>query len=172
MVAGCTLLDDGKDDGDYDVDVDPDYCKDVLEWNPDFVMFEDEVLRLTNERRAEGATCGGTMFGATRALKSQEALRCSARKHSKDMVEREFFAHDNPDGETPFDRMLMAGFNGLRFGENIAAGNATAEGTVAQWMDSPGHCANLMDPNFSELGVGYFAGGEFRHYWTQNFGAR
>ena len=90
--------------------------------------------------------------------------------HSKDMYDRDFFDHTNPDGELPWDRMDRAGYNWSAAGENIAAGNPTAAATVQQWMESDGHCANIMSADFTELGVGYYPGGEWGHMWTQVFG--
>ena len=56
------------------------------------------------------------------------------------------------------------------YGENIAAGNATAAATVEQWMNSPGHRANIMNPDFTHIGVGYIqTNGGYRHYWVQMF---
>jgi uncharacterized protein YkwD len=98
------------------------------------------------------------------------ALRCSARVHSKDMNDRNFFDHTNPSGEAPWDRMEQAGYSYSNAGENIAGGNSTAAATMQQWMDSDGHCANIMNPNFTEIGVGYYPGGQWGHLWTQNFG--
>jgi uncharacterized protein YkwD len=87
-----------------------------------------------------------------------------------DMVENNYFDHTNLAGESPFVRMQLAGYTYAAAGENIAAGNNTAAATMGQWMGSDGHCANIMNPNFTEIGVGYFQGGGYGHYWTQNFG--
>jgi uncharacterized protein YkwD len=89
------------------------------------------------------------------------------------MGTRGYFDHMTPEGGSPQDRMKAAGWSaGGYTGENIAAGNATAAATVQQWMSSPGHCENIMDPSYQFLGVGYFAapGSKYKHYWTQNFG--
>ena len=67
--------------------------------------------------------------------------------------------------------MTAAGYVWQTAGENLAGGNATAEATMQQWLDSDGHCANLMNPAFTELGVGYFPGGPYTTLWVQNFGA-
>jgi uncharacterized protein YkwD len=133
---------------------------------------EDQVLALTNQRRAMGANCGGQNFAPAPALRGNETLRAVARAHSTDMGTRRYFDHNSLDGRTPFQRMMAAGYNSSPMGENIAAGNATAEATVTQWLNSPGHCRNIMNPSFRALGVGYanVAGSQYRHYWTQNFG--
>jgi uncharacterized protein YkwD len=135
---------------------------------------EDEVLALTNARRAAGASCGGTSFPPAPPLRMDETLRAVARAHSEDMGARRYFSHNSMDGRTPFQRMMAAGYNASPMGENIAAGNGTAAATVTQWMNSPGHCQNIMNPGFRALGVGYASvpGSPYRHYWTQNFGGR
>jgi uncharacterized protein YkwD len=117
-----------------------------------------------------GANCGGENFGPAEPLVMEPSLQCAARMHSLDMDERNFFAHDNPSGEGPSQRMDDAGYDGRTWGENIAGGSSDAEGTMDQWMDSPGHCSNIMNPSFSQIGVGYHPGGDWGHLWTQTFG--
>lgn len=146
------------------------HCAATDNWDPAWVDLEEAVLQAVNEVRAEGATCDGTSFGPTYALLMDPALNCAARLHSKDMADRNFFGHENPSGEDPWERIDAAGFMGFAGGENIAAGRATAEGTVDQWMASGGHCANIMNPDFQFIGVGYYPGGEYGHLWTQTFG--
>nr|WP_216317979.1 CAP domain-containing protein [Deinococcus aestuarii] len=135
--------------------------------------FEGRVLELTNQARAQARTCGTQSFPAAAPLAYNDALRTAAYNHSKDMATRNFFAHTNPDGQSPFDRMRAAGYTGFAAAaENIAAGQATPEAVVAGWLQSPGHCANIMNAAYRDLGVGYYAGGGYGHYWTQNFGRR
>lgn len=155
---------------------DGDHCADVAEWDPDWASLEDEVLEIVNQVRAKGADCGSQgSFGPAGPLTTEPALRCAARLHSVDMHVRNFFAHDNLDGVDPFQRMEAAGFVGSYMGENIAYGPGEPADVMAMWMDSDGHCANIMNPNFTLLGVGYHPGsserGGRRHFWTQNFGA-
>ncbi|MEM6996053.1 MAG: CAP domain-containing protein [Myxococcota bacterium] len=169
--------DDGMDDGepppaDPDVPQNVAYCNDVAGWDAGWSQLEVDVLELVNMYRASGYNCGSAgNFGPAAPLTMQPNLRCSSRVHSKDMDTRNFFAHDNPSGESPFDRMGMAGYNFSTAGENIAAGSSDAAGTMNQWMNSDGHCGNIMNPNFTEIGVGYHPGGQYGTLWTQNFGA-
>lgn len=143
------------------------YCSVTENWNAEYAEKESEVIALVNTHRAAGANCGsGGMFEPAPALTLLPGLECAARVHSRDMVVRDFFDHDNPDGDGPAERMIAAGVELGSWGENIAAGSATAEAAVAQWMDSDGHCANFMNPNFRYIGIGYFPGGEWGHYWT------
>jgi uncharacterized protein YkwD len=107
------------------------------------------------------------------ALSLNSILVGTARAHADDMAQRNYFDHDTPEGQSPFDRMQAAGYELGAGGENIAAGSATAEATMRQWMNSDGHCRNIMDHNFVHIGVGYArsASGDLEHLWVQNFGA-
>ncbi len=149
------------------------YCQEVAAWDPAWAQLELDILDLVNQRRAEGANCGSEgSFGAAGPLTMHPALRCAARKHSKDMNDRSFFDHTNPSGESPWDRMGEAGYTYSAAGENIAGGSPDAAGTMQQWMESDGHCANIMNPDFEEIGVGYYPGGQWGTLWTQAFGAQ
>ena len=142
-------------------------------WDGQWQNWECEVLYITNERRAQGANCGGQQFGPAGPLEMQDQLRASARGHSADMGNQNFFDHDNPfTGTSPFQRMQAAGFQGFTMGENIAAGQTSPAQVVQGWMTSPGHCKNIMNPQYKYLGVGYFfaPGSQYKHLWTQNFG--
>lgn len=151
------------------------YChpvKDGRGWPPALRAWEEEVVRLVNEARAAGADCDSQgVFASTGPLTMNASLRCAARKHSKDMNDRNFFDHVNPDGEDPFDRMAMAGYGSFsQQGENIAGGADSPKATVDGWLASDGHCANMMSPNYTEIGVGAYEGlGDWTFYWTQTF---
>ncbi len=148
------------------------YCDPVSSWDASMTEFEEDVLLIVNEARQAGASCGGQSFGAADPLTMNPALRCAARVHSKDMADRGFFDHKNPDGQDPFVRMELAGYTYVTAGENIAAGQMSPAEVMQSWMDSPGHCSNIMNPNFTEIGVGTFEdqGGPYRYLWTQTFG--
>jgi len=167
------MADSGMMPGPTDV---PDnaHCADVAGWSPEWAQLELDVLVIVNQVRGQGANCGSKgAFGPAGPLTMDPALRCAARKHSVDMAMRNFFDHINPDGETPWDRMGEAGYGGYSAaGENIAAGSPDAAGTMDQWMTSDGHCANIMNPDFEHIGVGYSTGGQYGHLWTQVFGAK
>jgi uncharacterized protein YkwD len=81
------------------------------------------------------------------------------------------FSHTGAGGSSVGDRLTAAGYDWSRWAENIAAGRSTASGTVNQWLDSPGHCHNLMSPQVTETGVGYAynSAAPYRHYWTHDF---
>jgi uncharacterized protein YkwD len=146
------------------------YCAVTESWDPAYAALEQEILVIVNQVRAQGANCGGDEMPPVGPLTMDPNLQCAARVHSKDMADRDFFDHDNPDGDGPPDRMDAAGYDGRNWGENIAAGRDTAEETMDQWMNSPGHCSNIMAEDFDVIGVGYYPGGEYGHLWTQTFG--
>jgi uncharacterized protein YkwD len=148
---------------------DNDYCRPVSAASAAEAALEQQILELTNAARAQGATCGKA-YPPVGALVMDPALRCAARAHSKDMIDRKFFDHTNPSGEGPSQRVAKTGFLSRTWGENIAAGNATAAQTMQQWLTSAGHCQNMMNGGYRQIGVGYRPGGSYRHYWTQVFG--
>ena len=89
------------------------------------------------------------------------------------MATNNYFSHISLDGTTFDQRIRNAGYaEAFPWGENIAAGSFTPESLVDGWMASPGHCVNIMSPNFRATGVGYGfnATSTYRHYWTQTFG--
>lgn len=152
------------------------HCARVADWDPLWVQFEEEVLLLVNEAREQPADCGEEgVFPAVGPVSMDPVLRCSARLHSVDMFERHFFNHVNPDGRDPFERMGAAGFRGSGAAENIAVGQTSPAQVMQSWMDSDGHCSNVMRRSYALLGVGYHPGvgkrGLSSNYWTQNFGA-
>lgn len=130
------------------------------------------MLDLVNAVRATGADCPSGPQPAVPPLSMHPALRQAAREHSLDMGTQRYFDHVAPDGRDPFERMRDANYPGFAAGENIAAGNQSAQATFEQWMSSDGHCLNIMRDSFDEIGVGYafVEGSPFGHYWTQTFG--
>ena len=136
---------------------------------------EQEVLELVNDVRSKGATCGDVYKPPVQELEWNEQLRNAAEGHSRDMADKNYFSHTSPDGKSFVDRINRAGYTGYRtVGENIAAGYGTAASVMEGWMRSPGHCNNIMNPAFREMGVGYAynSGSQYKQYWTQNFGSK
>ncbi|MEZ0157303.1 CAP domain-containing protein [Streptomyces althioticus] len=120
-----------------------------------------EVVELTNRERARAGLP---------ALSRDPLLTTAARAHSADMVARDFYAHTAPDGSKPWDRAAAAGSRCRTVGENIACGQRSAAEVVRGWMNSPGHRANILKPEFTHIGVGFAGGGRAGTYWTQLFG--
>ena len=130
------------------------------------------VLDLINTARAEARSCGTEFFAATSPLTWNTQLLDAARTHSADMAQHNFFSHTGSDGSNVGDRATAAGFTWQRIGENIAAGQTSAESAVNGWIDSPGHCRNLMNPNFTEVSVACVenSDSDFNRYWTNVLG--
>lgn len=127
---------------------------------------KDAVLQLVNNARAKGCQCGDTWMPAVSPLTWNTLLELAAARHSKDMADRKYFSHNTPAGTTPSQRITAAGYNYNWWGENIASGPQSEADVVKGWLNSPGHCKNLMSPNFREMGVGRTA-----NLWTQVFAA-
>ncbi|CAF1202390.1 unnamed protein product [Rotaria sp. Silwood1] len=132
--------------------------------------YEKQAFKLTNEARQEGRYCGSTWYPATTELKWNDNLADAAQGHADSMAENDYFSHTGKDGSSFVDRIEDAGYpRNCAAAENIA-GNKTPEATVASWLKSPGHCANIMNPNNKAIGIGYAEGGRYGGYWVQNFG--
>ena len=124
--------------------------------------FEAQVVELINAER--------TKVGLL-SLYAQSQLGIAARLHSADMACNDFFSHTGSDGSSPADRIMRQGYSGYYFGENIAAGYSTPESVVNAWMNSAGHRANILNTNYTEIGIGYayWAGSTYNSYWTTDF---
>jgi uncharacterized protein YkwD len=130
------------------------------------------VVELVNVARASGRRCGSERFAAAPPLEMSRALEDAATDHARDMARRKFFDHRGSDGSQPKDRVRRAGYQSRLTGENIALGPESAEEVVAGWLDSPGHCENIMEPAFRDIGVGIATGRKRGQiYWVQTFGA-
>jgi uncharacterized protein YkwD len=134
----------------------------------DLKQLEDRCFVLVNQARAQAG-----LAPYTRAPE----LDAAARRQSLDMATTGNFDHTGTDGSSPFDRIRAAGYDWTNAGENIAAGQATAEAVMDTWMNEPppaGHRANILHADYKEIGISvvFQAGSEFGFYWTQDFGAR
>ncbi|QHD01863.1 hypothetical protein PspS04_16505 [Pseudomonas sp. S04] len=131
-----------------------------------------KLLELINSARAQPRQCGTQAFSATAPLAWNATLATAAQDHSRSMANNNFFDHKDRDGRTPGDRAELAGYSGQLVGENIAAGQDTPRKVLDGWLSSPGHCANLMNPQFSELGAAYAVDpkSDAGIYWTSLFG--
>jgi len=151
-----------------------------------------EYLNAINVARGNNQNCGARGdFPATTALTWSSELYEAAYEHSHDMAESGTFDHSGSGtvyditaqekglghGSSPLERIENNGYLGLTgSGENIAAGTTTdtAQKVVNAWLASDGHCANLMNPDFKDVGMAHYekTGSHFTHYWTQNFGSK
>jgi uncharacterized protein YkwD len=131
-----------------------------------------EVLALTNAARATPRRCGSKYFEAVPALQGSALLDRSADIEARDMAQHHFFDHTGSDGSSPGDRAKRVGYQWRAVGENIALGPETAREVVDGWLASPGHCENIMDGSFTEMGIAseLSAGLHGELYWSQTFG--
>jgi uncharacterized protein YkwD len=137
--------------------------------------FQSTVLARVNAARARGANCGGAgRFGPAPPLAWNDALARAAERHTRDMVAGNFFSHTGSDKTELRQRADAAGYKWRTLAENIAGGRGTVDGTIQQWLESPGHCANLMKPDLAHVAVACVPGGArstYTHYWTMALGA-
>ena len=119
--------------------------------------YESEVVRLVNEQRRKNGLS---------ALSEDWQLSRVARYKSQDMRDKNYFSHTSPTYGSPFQMMKSFGISYKSAGENIAKGQKTPKAVVDAWMNSQGHRANILNPNFTHIGVGYVKDG---NYWTQMF---
>jgi uncharacterized protein YkwD len=138
----------------------------------DMAAMAQQVLQLVNQARAGARRCGGRGFRPAPPVKANAALTLAAQRHARDMARQNYFSHEAPDGSTPPERATRAGYGWRKVGENIAAGQSSAQEVVAGWLKSPGHCENIMDPAYTEMGLAYALAknGDQGIYWVQVFG--
>lgn len=131
------------------------------------------LLEQINVARGQARPCGDQAFAAATPLTWNAYLGTAAEAHSRAMANGNYLEHVNEQGHTPGDRAELAGYGGRQVGENLAAGLDTPGKVVDGWLASPGHCANLMNPAFSELGAAYAVDprSDAGIYWTAMFGA-
>jgi len=123
------------------------------------ISSEDKMFQWVNEERAKASV---------KPLVIDEKLVAVARAHSKDMFNRGFFAHENPDGQSPFDRMEKGGVTFEVAGENIAYA-PTVELAHNGLMRSPGHRKNILNPDFGHVGYGIIDAGIYGKMFAQEF---
>ena len=122
-----------------------------------YEAFALQVVELTNAERQKVGLA---------PLQLDNLLMNNAEQKSLDMKQNNYFSHTSPTLGSPFEQMKNNGISYKKAGENIAKGQTTPEQVVQAWMDSPGHRENIMNSNYTHIGVGYVNDG---HYWTQQF---
>jgi uncharacterized protein YkwD len=128
----------------FDVELPP-------ELDPEVTAFVD----LMNDHRV-GLGCSALTWNAD--------VAAVAQAHSQDMVDRDYFSHTNPDGDSPFDRLADAGIGFSGAAENIAWGYPTGSAVLDGWLNSTGHRNNIENCNLTEHGVGLVGS-----HWTHVF---
>ncbi len=117
--------------------------------------FQTQVIDLVNQERAKAGLS---------ALKTDALLTKVAIEKARDMDVNNYFSHNSPTYGSPFDMMRSFGVTYSYAGENIASGQRTPQEVMTAWMNSAGHRANILSPNFTKIGVGYVNG-----EWVQEF---
>ncbi len=158
------------------------YCQGAQNWPPEQIAREKTLFELVNQQREQGRDCGSEGYKeSTLPLDMSPTLRCTARVHSQDMNDRNFVSHTNPEAWTIVWRALHASFVSVeqaltevfsRLGENITQSPETAEMALDNWLKNDRHCANLMDPYFTHMGVGYHPGNAAGPLWTLTLGTQ
>ena len=140
--------------------------------SPPLLRFQDEILTRVNKLRTSGCTCGNTYMPPVQPLTWNNMLADAASKHAIDMERHKYLSHTSKSGKTIKNRIEESGYtlSGLRtyaIGENIAAGQSSVEKVMQSWLKSEGHCKNIMNKTFKEIGAA-----KTRLYWVQDFGMR
>jgi uncharacterized protein YkwD len=132
-----------------------------------------QVLEWVNAARAEPRECGGERFAAVQPLELDATLSAVARDHARDMAAHGVMRHRGSDGSRPAERITRAGYAWRAAAENVATGQRDAGLVVAHWLASPGHCKNIMSPQFTQMGAGFAVAPHSRGriYWAQVFAA-
>ena len=120
----------------------------------------EAVLNLVNQERAKQGL---------KPLTLSDKLTSIANTKAADMRDKNYFSHTSPTYGSPFDMLHEFGVSYSSAGENIAAGQKTPEQVMNDWMNSSGHRANILNKNYTELGVGYVTGGSYGTEWVQLF---
>lgn len=129
------------------------------------------LLNRVNEARSQPRQCGDQDFDAAEPLSWNCKLEEAARAHSEDMAELEYFSHTGPEGVQTGERVNDRSYSWSAVGENIAAGQNSVDDVVDGWLSSPGHCANIMKAEFTEMGAARIEapGSQYSPFWTQVF---
>jgi uncharacterized YkwD family protein len=125
-----------------------------------YSSFQNQVLTLVNQQRAANGL---------KALSMDSALTKTATLKSQDMAKLGYFDHTSPTYGSPFDMMKQFGITYRAAGENIAMGQTSPQQVMQDWMNSPGHRANILNSSFTKLGVGIAQNSNGQYYWTQQF---
>lgn len=128
---------------------------------------QQELLNLVNQVRQNGCNCGDEYFPPVNPVVWNDTLEKAAQNHSDDMDKKGFFSHTGSDGSSAGDRITDVGYFWSTYGENIAAGYSSEQTVIQGWLDSDGHCKNIMNGNFTEMGIATKGA-----YWTQVFAAK
>ncbi len=133
----------------------------------------ERVLELVNDARAKARRCGGRRLSAVPPLALSDTLSEAAAAHAADMAASGVMSHRGSDGSNAGERVTRVGYSWRAYGENVAAGQQDADAVVESWLESPGHCTNIMGAQFTEMGVAFELAPQspLRILWAQVFAA-
>ncbi|WP_188434301.1 CAP domain-containing protein [Halopseudomonas salina] len=135
----------------------------------DWMDVGQEVLAEVNLARREPRTCGDQTFAAANPLTWDARLARAAHEHSGYMAEGAVLSHAGPTGEQVQARVDAVNYEWRKLGENVAVGQSSPKQVVEAWLHSPGHCANIMNPEFTDMGAAFESRPQSSIYWTQVF---
>lgn len=143
-----------------------------VELNPE-TSFAEQMLNAVNMERAKPQNCGGVPMPPVPSLTWDYNLEAAAFRHSSDMANNNFFSHTGSDNSSASQRIADTGYRFYAMAENIAAGYVDINAVMNVWMNSQGHCENIMSPHITQMGAALVknADATYRTYWTQAFAA-
>lgn len=115
----------------------------------------ENLLALVNRARAEARTCGERQYDAVPSLTTNAALQAAAQGHAADLAARNELSHTGANGSKLSDRVKQQGYTYRRVGENVIRSPFGVQSAMKSWLKSPGHCANIMAPDFTEFGAAF-----------------
>ena len=129
---------------------------------------QKEMVKLINDIRRSKRRCGYKKYPVCGPVRWNSKLTRAALMHSMDMAKHDMLSHTGSDGFDVGERVEKLGYKWRSVGENISAGRETSEQVVLGWLESPGHCANMMNPSFTEIGAACFRNKSSKYgtYWT------
>lgn len=134
----------------------------------------ERVTEETNVARSTATDCGEYgVIPAVGALTLDPELSKAAQAHADDMAANAFLGHEGSDGSDFVARVERTNYQGQPVGENVAGGQSTAAEVVTGWVDSDGHCRNIMNGDATKIGIGYAESDNpdgYPTYWVQVFG--
>ena len=163
LLAGCLESGDGSSSGTAG-----------KESGCEFDGYRALMLERVNAARAEARDCGLERYPATQPLSYSCQLDEAAARHSQDMATQNFYSHTGSDGLQVSNRVTATGYTWSAVGENIAAGYSSVEAVMQGWLESPGHCRNIMSDQYREFAVSRVDvnDSDYSSYWTQVFGTQ
>lgn len=133
------------------------------------------LLVAINSARSRGRKCGRVFHDAAAPVVWSEQMGIAAFKHSRDMASKRFLGHTGSDGSSPDERLTRESYQWRSCGENVSVGHSSANEVVRAWLSSDGHCRNIMNPDYREIGAAYafgsYQGSPAVRYWTLVLGS-